>query len=119
MKPARTVPPRPEPANPHGWLGYVVADRDRTKNVVRLARWLVLAAVLALAIVAGALVAIALVSPPAAAALFAGFTTVGGVTLRRRSRRSPGPGTRRQFRTGLGSLLRGPTSSGREPKPPD
>jgi hypothetical protein len=50
-----------------------------------------------LAIVAGTLVAIALVSPSAAVALFAGFTTAGGVTLRRRSRLSPGPRTRRHL----------------------
>ncbi len=97
MTAARTVPPRPELEHPHGWIGYVVADRDRTRNVVRLARWAILAAVLTLSIVAGALVILVLISPPAAAALLAGFTTAGGVALHRLRRSSRGSGTRRRL----------------------
>ena len=87
MTSARTVPPRPEPEHPHGWIGYVVADRDRTRNVVRLARWAILAAVLALSIIAAALVILTLVWPPAAATVLAGTTATCGVALRRRGRR--------------------------------
>ncbi|MGW4063689.1 hypothetical protein ACWEGE_35755 [Amycolatopsis sp. NPDC004747] len=87
MTAARTVPPCPEPAHPHGWIGYVVADCDRTRNVIRLARWAVLAAVLTLSIIVGGLVILALVSPAAAATLLAGSTAAGGVALNRLRRR--------------------------------
>jgi TctA family transporter len=53
----------PEPAHPHGVVGYTLADPGRTRNALRLARW----AVLALAIVAAAVVALALFSPLEAA----------------------------------------------------
>ncbi len=78
-----------EPAHPHGWIGYVVADRERTGNVLRLARWLVPAAVSMLAIVAAVLVVLVLVSPLAAAGLLASGSTAtaGGLTVRRRRRR--------------------------------
>jgi hypothetical protein len=79
----------PEPAHPHGVVGYTLADRDRTRNALRLVRW----AVLAMAIVATAVVALALFSPLAAAGLLAGGSTAtagGALAIRRRRRRNPG-----------------------------
>ncbi len=78
-----------EPAHPHGWIGYVVADRERTGNVLRLARWLVPAAVSMVAIVAAVLVVLVLVSPLAAAGLLGGGSTAtaGGLAVRRWRRR--------------------------------
>jgi Flp pilus assembly protein TadB len=77
----------PEPAHPHGVVGYTLADPGRTRNALRLARW----AVLALAIVAAAVVALALFSPLAAAGLLAGGSTAtgGAMAIRRRRRRTP------------------------------
>ena len=59
MTPTLTSAMCPEPAHPHGVVGYTLADPGRTRNALRLARW----ALLALAIVAAAVVALALFSP--------------------------------------------------------
>ena len=64
MTPTLTSAMCPEPAHPHGVVGYTLADPGRTRNALRLARW----ALLALAIVAAAVVALALFSPLEAAA---------------------------------------------------
>ncbi len=71
---AAPVRVRGEPPHPHGVVGYLLADDDRTRNAIRLVRW----AVLGLAIVAGAVVAVALVSPVAAAGLLVGGSTATG-----------------------------------------
>ena len=83
-----------EKGHPHGWLGYVVADPDRTANALRLARGLTPVAIIVLLVLAATLVAIALVSPVTAAGLLGGGTAAGGLaahTRRRRLARRPTP----------------------------
>ncbi|SDZ06676.1 hypothetical protein SAMN05421504_10920 [Amycolatopsis xylanica] len=76
---------RREPEHPHGWLGYVVADQERTANALRLARWLGLIALGGLLIVAALIVALAVLSPLYAASLVGGGSSMalGGVALSR------------------------------------
>jgi hypothetical protein len=76
-----------EQGHPHGWLGYVVADPDRTANALRLARGLTPVAIVVLLVLAATLVAIALVSPATAAGLLGGGTAAGGLARARRRRR--------------------------------
>ncbi len=58
------------------WITHVVSDDQRTTNAIRLARW----ATLATALVAAAVIALAFVSPIAAA----GLLGAGGLAVRRR-----------------------------------
>ncbi|WP_285485575.1 hypothetical protein [Amycolatopsis taiwanensis] len=64
-------------------IGYTLANRERTTNAIRLARW----AVLAVAIVAASTVVLALVSPVTAAGLVSSGTVTGSTLafLRRRA----------------------------------
>jgi hypothetical protein len=72
-----TNPSRREPSDPHGWLGYVVADCRRTANAVRIARW----AVVAITVIAAAIVVVALNSPRTAAALVAENSPTRNATM--------------------------------------
>lgn len=86
---SRSHPPadrRGEPGHPHGWLGYIVADPDRTTNVLRLARGLAPVAITALLVTAATLVVITMTAPVTAAGLLAGATTAGGLTTYARHR---------------------------------
>jgi len=73
--------PLGEPAHPHGVVGYVLADSERTRNAVLLAHWMVPTAILVVAIIAGALVGLALFSPLAAAGLLGGGSTATAGSL--------------------------------------
>ena len=69
-----------------GWFGYLVADADRTANALRLARWVVPAFLVALALVVGAVAMIA-VTAPAALLGCATTATAAGIAVRSRRRR--------------------------------
>ncbi|GAA2998451.1 hypothetical protein [Actinokineospora diospyrosa] len=63
-------------ASPHGLLGYVVADADRTRNALRLLRWSLAGATVLLPLVIGTLVVLAH-SPPHIAWLCSGAAATG------------------------------------------
>lgn len=74
-------------AHPHGWFGYTISDKERTANALRLVRWVALAAVLVVGIVAVAFVVLAQVSPMVAAGLLGGGPIAAGGALALRRRR--------------------------------
>lgn len=84
-----TPPPAPssgaEP-HPHGWVGYVVDDKTRTDNFMRLLRWLICGGIAALGVVA--LILWLLLQLPIAAAVVGGASAAtGSATAWRRWRR--------------------------------
>jgi len=66
------------------WFTHLVSDDRRTTNAIRLVRWATLPA----ALVAAAVIALAILSPVAAA----GLLGAGGLVLRRRPWRGSRPG---------------------------
>jgi hypothetical protein len=79
--------PDPERANPHGWLGYVVSDRRRTDNAIRLGRSVALCVLVVIIFAAISLAIVATVSPVAACGMVSLATVGAGAVVRRRGRR--------------------------------
>jgi hypothetical protein len=85
----------PLSAHPHGWFGYIVEDKERTANCVRLLRWLAIGTVAPLAVLA--VVLWLLLQSPVVAAAIGGVSaaTAGGAAWsswrRTRGRRGTPP----------------------------
>lgn len=68
----------------HGWFGYAISNRQRTENLLRIARLLLVALVVTALVLCSAVVALALFSPVAAMGIFGGSALVTGGTFARR-----------------------------------
>lgn len=70
----------------HGLLGYVLADDRRTRNALLLLRWALGCAVLAVGVVVGAFVVLA-VHDPGGGWTYGGVSALAGVVAARHTRR--------------------------------